>query len=114
MRASEASELVADVAQVDADVGLAAQHLAQLRDRKAVARMDADDRRAVRKELVDLGFQFLRQVFELRLQARAQALSRPDQFFAEWGQCVPRPWRRSTRGAPKNADHFSIRFHACR
>src|SRR5579862_1445762 len=78
--------LVADVAEVHAEVGFPAQQFSQLRNREPMARVHPDDRRAVREKLVDLGFQFLRKVLELRSQTSLQALSGPHQFAAESGQ----------------------------
>jgi hypothetical protein len=40
----------------------------------------------VRQELPNFGFQFLRQVFQLRLQAGAKPLAGPDEFIAEGRQ----------------------------
>src|ERR1700689_730555 len=51
-----------------------------------MARMHADDRRTAREKLVDLGFQFLRKVLELRAKTGLKPLPRPDEFVAERGQ----------------------------
>src|SRR5262249_31187954 len=46
--------LIADVAQVDIDIGVAADQLAQFRHRKPVARVHPDDVRALRQRIVEL------------------------------------------------------------
>src|SRR5436309_1102329 len=78
--------LIADIAQIDADAGFAVQQFAQFRHRKTVAGVNADDGRALMQERLDLGHEFLREIFELRTEPRLHALSGPDQFFAEGGE----------------------------
>ncbi len=78
--------LVADIAQVDADAGLAVEEFAQLCHRKAVAGMDADHGRALLEERLDLAGKLLRQVFELQAEPRLHALARPHQPLAERGE----------------------------
>ena len=78
--------LIADIAQIDADAGFAVQQFAQFRHRKTVAGVNADDGRALMQERLDLGHEFLREIFELRAEPRLHALSGPDQFFAEGGE----------------------------
>src|SRR5579862_165303 len=78
--------LVGDVAQVDADVGLTAQKLAQLRDRKAVARVNANHRGPLRQDVTEIRLQLLRQILQLRSQARVQALAGPDELLTELRQ----------------------------
>ena len=78
--------LVADIAQIDADAGFTVEQFAQFRHRKAVAGVNADDGRALMQERLDLGHEFLREIFELRAEPRLHALSGPDQFFAEGGE----------------------------
>ena len=99
MRERDQRCLVADIAEIDADAGLAAQQLAQLGHGEAMARVHADDRRAVRQELVDLGLQLLREVLELRLEARLKALPGPHQLVAERRQA----WCRGPAGARPEA-----------
>src|SRR5438034_8019149 len=48
--------------------------------------VNADDGRALMQERLDLGHEFLREIFELRAEPRLHALSGPDQFFAEGGE----------------------------
>ena len=45
--------------------------------------MDADHRRTLVQERLDLGRELLREVFQLRTEARLHALPGPDQLFAE-------------------------------
>ena len=78
--------LIADVAQVDADAGFAVQQLPELGHGKTVAGMNTDDGRPLMQKRLDLGGQFLRQVFELRTKASLHPLSGPDQFFSECGK----------------------------
>ena len=72
--------LVADIAQIDADAGLAVEEFAQLCDGKAVARMDADHRGPLLEERLDLARELLRQIFELRPEPRLHALAGPHQL----------------------------------
>src|SRR2546426_279834 len=78
--------LVADIAQVDADAGLAVKEFAQLGHRKAVAGMDTDDRRPLLEKRLDLARKLLREIFELGPEPRLHALARPHQPLAERGQ----------------------------
>src|SRR5215469_6124991 len=48
-----------------------------------MARVYADYRRSRRKELVDLGFQFLGEVLELRSKPRLEPPSRPNELLAQ-------------------------------
>src|SRR5258707_12797289 len=61
--------LVADIAQIDADTGLAVQQLAQLADREAGTGINPDYRRALVPERLDVGREVLREVFQLRAEA---------------------------------------------
>src|SRR5665213_1751430 len=78
--------LVADIAQIDADAGFAVEQLTQLRDRKTVAGVNPDHTGTLMQERLDLGGEFLRQIFKLRTEPRLHALAGPDQFFAEGRQ----------------------------
>ena len=51
-----------------------------------MAGVNADHRRALVQERLDLGREFLRQIFQLRAEPRLHALPGPDQLFAEGGQ----------------------------
>ena len=75
--------LVADIAQIDADAGLAVEEFAQFCHRKAMAGMHADHRRALLEERLDLARELLRQIFELRSEPGLHALARPHQPLAE-------------------------------
>ena len=50
---------------------------------KAVAGVNANDRRPLMQKRLDLGGEFLREIFELRAEAGLHALSGPDQLLAE-------------------------------
>ena len=78
--------LIADIAQIDADAGFAVEQFAQFGNRKTVAGVNADDGRTLMQEGLDLGDEFLREIFELRTEARLHALAGPDQLFAEGGE----------------------------
>ena len=78
--------LVADIAQIDADAGFTVEQFAQFRDRKTMAGVNADHGRALVQERLDLGREFLREIFKLRAETRLHPLAGPDQFFAEGGQ----------------------------
>ena len=52
--------------------------------------MNSQYQRTVRKQLVDFGFEFLREVLQQRSQPRLQSLSGPHKFFAEVGQLCSR------------------------
>src|SRR5215469_11508010 len=78
--------LIADISQVDSQAFFAEKQLSQLRNGEAVACVNTDDGGAEREKLVDLGFQFLGKVLELRSQTRLQTLARPDQLVAKRGQ----------------------------
>src|SRR5580692_3476119 len=75
--------LITDVTQIDADTGLAVQQFPQLRDRKAVAGVNADHGRALMQEGFDLGRKFLRKILQLRAETRLHALTGPYQLLAE-------------------------------
>src|ERR1700761_6730919 len=66
LRQRDQRMLVADIAQIDADAGFAVEQFAQFRDSKAVAGMNANDGWALMQERLDLGGEFLREVFQLR------------------------------------------------
>src|SRR6478672_461275 len=75
--------LVADIAQIDADAGLAVEEFAELGDCKAVARMHADHGGPLLEERLDLARELLRQILELRSEPGLHALAGPDQPLAE-------------------------------
>src|SRR6185437_6834835 len=83
--------LVTHVAQIDADVGLAAQQLPQLRHRKAVACVNAHDALALWQYFIELGFELLREVLQLWAQARLEPLPGPDQLLTKLGQARTPP-----------------------
>ena len=83
LRQRDQRMLVADIAQIDADAGLAIEEFAQLCHGKAVAGMNADHRRALFEERLDLARQLLRQIFELRPEPGLHALAGPHQPLAE-------------------------------
>ena len=78
--------LIGDIPEIHAEILLAGEQFSQLRNRESVTRVHADNRRAAREKLVDLRFQFLRKILELRSKTRLEPLPRPDEFVAERGQ----------------------------
>ena len=78
--------LITDVPEIHAEIGFAAEQFSQLRNRESVAGMHADNRRSVREKLVDLSFQLLRQILELRSQARLKPLPGPHKLATEFSQ----------------------------
>jgi hypothetical protein len=65
------------------------KQLPQLRDGETMTGVNADDRRTLLQKRLDLSDKLLRQIFQLRAEARLHALSGPDQLFAERGQFCP-------------------------
>ncbi|MGX1010879.1 hypothetical protein AB7M69_005236 [Bradyrhizobium japonicum] len=86
LRQRDQRMLVADIAQIDADAGLAIEEFAQFCYGKAVAGMNADHRRALFEERLDLARQLLRQVFELRPEPGLHAFAGPYQPLAKRGE----------------------------
>src|SRR3954468_22966013 len=83
LRQRDQRMLVADIAQIDADAGLAVEEFAQFCDRKTVAGMHADHRRALLEKGLDLARQLRREVFKLRSEPALHTLARPSQPLAE-------------------------------
>src|SRR3954453_19434120 len=83
LRQRDQRMLIADIAEIDADAGLPVEEFAQFCDRKTVAGVNADHRRALLEERLDLARQFLRQILELRSEPSLHALACPHQPLPE-------------------------------